>query len=301
MSRKDADNKEEKLKEERDRIQLIVIEGETEEIRTFWLSKKKLKALITMVVATFFTLSFFTLRWFVLREKAKKLSQELASINAQNKHLKAQVAELEKDRKQTLSKLKAKLTIIDKIFKTIGVSAPKGSYVGGGEGGVSIPIENMTEDELAEVLPDISRLIGELKTTPLSYPTYGRFTSKFGLRRDPFTGQLEFHPGIDIANRIGTPVRVTADGVVVRAGWWEGWGRCIVVNHGNGFETLYAHLRKIYVKVGERVKRGQVIGLMGDSGRSTGPHLHYGIIYRGRWINPIRFLEVSSYVRKERS
>ncbi len=130
-------------------------------------------------------------------------------------------------------------------------------------------------------------------TMPLGIPVWGRLTSGFGIRKDPFSGRWRPHYGVDINARYGTKVKATGEGVVVFAGnKGNGYGLYIDINHGNGFVTRYAHLSKIYVRPGQKVKRGQVIGAVGSSGYSTGAHLHYEIIKNGKKINPIFYLGI---------
>ena len=125
---------------------------------------------------------------------------------------------------------------------------------------------------------------------PLSNKQLTRIASGFGLRIHPIFGILKFHSGLDFAAPIGTPVYATGDGEVARVNSQEsGYGRHIVIKHGYGYETLYAHLSKFDVKVKQKVKRGDVIGYVGNSGTSTSPHLHYEVIRNGKQENPIRF------------
>lgn len=131
------------------------------------------------------------------------------------------------------------------------------------------------------------------RATPRGWPVNGRITSGFGQRRDPFEqAEGEFHRGVDIANALGTPINATADGVVRVASWQGGYGRMVMIEHGCGFRTYYGHTSKLLVKPGDRVKRGDVIALMGTSGHSTGYHLHYEIWQNGRVVNPVRFMKV---------
>jgi murein DD-endopeptidase MepM/ murein hydrolase activator NlpD len=141
---------------------------------------------------------------------------------------------------------------------------------------------------------EISQYIDEqrqvFRATPVAWPAVGRVTSAFGQRNDPFSREEgEFHQGIDIANMLGTPIRATADGVVRVASWHGGYGRLIIIDHGRGYRTHYAHNAKILVSVGDRVKRGQIIGYMGTSGHSTGYHVHYEVWHNGRIMNPAKF------------
>ena len=130
----------------------------------------------------------------------------------------------------------------------------------------------------------------ELACTPAIWPTRGWLTSRFGYRIDPFTGLRQLHEGIDIANKIGTPIVSPADGVVARVFKNFGFGLMVEVNHGYGIVTRYAHLSKSYVKVGQRVKRGDRIAAIGNTGRATGPHLHYEVRLNGVPLNPQNYI-----------
>ncbi len=117
----------------------------------------------------------------------------------------------------------------------------------------------------------------------------GFISSYFGERTDPFTGRQEFHKGVDFAGVEGAPVIAVAAGVVTWAGARDGYGTLVEINHGNGFVTRYAHNERVLVKVGETVTRGQTIALMGSTGRSTGPHVHFEVLRNGRQVNPLSF------------
>jgi murein DD-endopeptidase MepM/ murein hydrolase activator NlpD len=123
------------------------------------------------------------------------------------------------------------------------------------------------------------------------------FTSGYGVRSDPFRGGAAKHAGIDLAAPIGTPIYATADGLITEAGYNNGgYGNLIKVDHGRGIETRYAHLSSMAVRVGQRITRGQVIGRMGSTGRSTGSHLHYEVRIDGRAVNPIPFMKSTDYL-----
>jgi murein DD-endopeptidase MepM/ murein hydrolase activator NlpD len=123
------------------------------------------------------------------------------------------------------------------------------------------------------------------------------FTSGFGVRSDPFHAGAAMHPGIDLAGSIGTPIYATADGVVLRAGWNSGgYGNLVEIDHGRGITTRYGHMSAILVAEGEHVTRGEQIGRMGSTGRSTGTHLHYEVRIDGRAVNPIPFMKSTDYV-----
>lgn len=130
----------------------------------------------------------------------------------------------------------------------------------------------------------------ELADAPSLWPVEGRVASGFGVREDPFNGEGAFHTGIDIDAPIGTPVRAAGDGEVAAAGMASGYGREIVLDHGHGMSTVYAHLSAIAVIPGQHVARGEIIGYVGESGRATGPHLHYEVRVHNIPVNPHKYL-----------
>ncbi len=127
--------------------------------------------------------------------------------------------------------------------------------------------------------------------TPRGWPVPGNITSAYGNRKNPFHGGYDFHSGIDISTGSGTPVKATADGVVSFSGWSGGSGNLVALEHGFGYSTFYAHNKRNTVKVGQFVKRGEVIAYAGSTGSSTGPHSHYEIWKDGKHINPMPFME----------
>jgi murein DD-endopeptidase MepM/ murein hydrolase activator NlpD len=129
-----------------------------------------------------------------------------------------------------------------------------------------------------------------LASTPTIAPSLGLITDGFGRRKDPFTGRLAFHRGLDLAARRGTPVKAPADGIVVFAGRNGGLGKTVRISHDFGFTTVYGHLDTISVEPGDEVHRGQQLGLLGNSGRSTGPHLHYEVHVEGKAVNPLYYI-----------
>jgi murein DD-endopeptidase MepM/ murein hydrolase activator NlpD len=130
-----------------------------------------------------------------------------------------------------------------------------------------------------------------LAGAPTLWPIVGPITSSFGERLDPFNGEGAFHSGVDISGTFGEAVRATADGTVEIASMASGYGREILINHGNGIQTLYGHLSGFAVTTGQQVNRGQIIGYVGMTGRSTGPHLHYEVRIHNTPVNPYRYLQ----------
>jgi len=150
-----------------------------------------------------------------------------------------------------------------------------------------IAVTSQSQVELINFLREQKSI---LACTPSIRPTTGWISSGFGYRLSPFTSKREFHKGLDIATMIGTPIVAPADGLVVFAGREGGFGKMITINHGYHLMTRYGHLHKLAVIKGQFVKRGQVIGEVGNTGRCTGPHLHYEVHLNGVPVNPIRYI-----------
>ena len=146
------------------------------------------------------------------------------------------------------------------------------------------------ESRLHDVGASVDKRNALAAATPSIWPAHGWLSSSMGARRDPLTGGADFHPGLDIVGDKGQPVYATAAGRVVHAGYQGAYGNLIVIDHGFGLETRYGHLSKFQVKEGSRVKRGDVIGSVGATGRATGNHLHYEVHANGRLLNPLQLL-----------
>lgn len=148
-------------------------------------------------------------------------------------------------------------------------------------------LEQIRQEELLTTLRDNQ---GFFASTPSIWPTDGWVTSDFGYRRSPFTDRREFHKGIDIAGPPGTPIYATAKGRVLSAGRDGAYGLTVTIDHGSGIVTLYAHMQRINVKTGQDVSRGELIGYIGSTGRTTGPHLHYEVRLNGMPVDPKRYI-----------
>jgi murein DD-endopeptidase MepM/ murein hydrolase activator NlpD len=215
------------------------------------------------------------------------------------------------------SKLEEAVTIsmepLDNMFRDAGMSpedlidAVRAGY--SGQGGPLTPISlstsggTLSSEELRAntILGGLDRMnmyrIAAFKL-PFAMPVKDRFrwTSGFGYRRDPKGAGTRMHEGTDMAGAYGTPIYSTADGVVTHAGWDSGYGRQVTIRHDFGVSTLYGHLSDIDVEVGQRVSRGDQIGDMGNSGRSTGTHLHYEVHLNGKPVNPMTFIKAGKNV-----
>jgi murein DD-endopeptidase MepM/ murein hydrolase activator NlpD len=183
-------------------------------------------------------------------------------------------------------------------LKRLGISPAR---VNGpqGQGGPLESVGNATFKALFNSWKKLDQLQDGVIAVPSDKPvkTDVSFTSGFGVRSDPFHAGAAMHPGIDLAGAYGTPIYATADGTVLRAGWNSGgYGNLVELDHGRGITTRYGHMSAILVHAGEHVTRGQQIGRMGSTGRSTGNHLHYEVRIDGRAVNPIPFMRSTDYV-----
>lgn len=167
---------------------------------------------------------------------------------------------------------------------TPGLSSPENTF------GLLKELLSGLEDRLRSVRTDVDKRNQLAAATPSIWPTHGWLTSTAGNRNDPFTGEKDFHPGLDISADKGDPVYATADGKVVNASPSGNYGNLVVLDHGYGLETRYGHLSAFKVKDGQAVKRGDLIGLVGSTGRATGAHLHYEVRANGRILNPLQLL-----------
>jgi len=146
------------------------------------------------------------------------------------------------------------------------------------------------EARLESVRSGVERQQALAAATPSIWPVVGYLSSMFGTRADPFTGGRDFHPGLDISANAGTPIRATADGTVESAGYAGNYGNAVVIRHGFGISTRYGHMSRIAAHTGLSVKRGEIIGYVGSTGRATSAHLHYEVLLNGQTINPLNLL-----------
>jgi murein DD-endopeptidase MepM/ murein hydrolase activator NlpD len=227
----------------------------------------------------------------------------------QQDHLQQQYQQLQDTVKNTDQRLSSLQSLATEVAMTYGFMYLRTSPFGLRESAVAQepPLDytleefdflakNATTAALASrgprLMPALS--LGEMTFTPTLWPVVGRITANFGERLDPFSGEGAFHTGIDISADYGAGVRAAADGVVIEAGLHSGYGRLVIVDHGFGVATWYAHLSSFTVPNGIHVKRGDIIGYVGVSGRTTGPHVHYEVRINDAPVNPMRYLRFTS-------
>jgi murein DD-endopeptidase MepM/ murein hydrolase activator NlpD len=232
---------------------------------------------------------------------------ELRRLRSQNADLLTKTQAYEKEAAQLQTKVATLQKMVNKLGVMAGLEQSLPDAAVGGVGGVSslesrapavTPSELRTMEDNVSALTEQSARLEEfykdqkvlLASTPSIWPVRGYLSTTFGNRLDPFTSQWDFHSGIDISTPIGTKVVAPADGVVVSVGAKGGYGNAITVNHGYGIMTQYGHLDHYNVRPGQRVRRGDVLAFVGNTGRSTGPHLHYEVWVHDQAQNPIHFI-----------
>jgi murein DD-endopeptidase MepM/ murein hydrolase activator NlpD len=234
----------------------------------------------------------------------KKMESAAADLYVEQMLL---IASLEEKAARDIKKLRAVIASTGIDVDDVVPPPSKIVNVAFAQGGPFIPASSSSAASAAffrhanragSVIDQLAALETAVTRMPLSSPltVSRRQTSGFGVRRDPINGQRANHFGIDFAAAWASPVTATAPGVVVIAGNRSGWGLMVEIDHGNGFVTRYAHMSRISVKAGERVALHQKVGELGNSGRSTGPHVHYEVLHRGKHRNPRRFIEAGRYV-----
>lgn len=258
------------------------------------------------VVLTIGILAHFAHLNFLQKQELEEYKNTRAANEQKIKELE-KIAESNQQQLAYLSKLEDQVRM---QLEKNGSSLPPKSTLNAA-GGMGGPVENFSpitmvmEKEMsisseAEVRrQDLEKLLTVIKndnhrreSTPNIWPTVGgELTSRFGGRRNPFDGySSDWHPGIDIANDYGAPIYAGASGYVEQSGWFGGYGRYVKINHDYGYQTAYGHMSSIAVREGEYVKKGQLVGTVGSSGYSTGPHLHYEVLLNGEQVDPLQLM-----------
>ncbi len=235
----------------------------------------------------------------LLNKKTQQQELEKQLLLTQIVNLKGQIPialqkESEKNSAQSyIQAIEAKLKNINDYLRKRGLKGFSTKSVGGDANAAGV---KLSDKEVYMAYNDyLTHLVSSVGFTPMGYPRISSMTSSFGFRSDPFnSAHAEFHPGIDFKGSRGDVAKCTANGHVVSAGWNGGYGNCVRVAHANGFETLYGHLSRITVRVGQQLSVGDKVGEVGSTGHSTGTHLHYEVRKDGKPINPVKFLTLNN-------
>jgi murein DD-endopeptidase MepM/ murein hydrolase activator NlpD len=278
----------------------FIVTSERGETRTFTLTSRTIKgiflgfAVVTLVSAFGWGLSVENV---TLRARTLAATSELAMVRQQNQVILANAARQEREQRvlldTALTELKQRTQTIESILSTVGVSVNvKESRASAGG-----PYRSLPEDSIENLTFKVDHYLKTVQSLPLGPPVGGTVSSTFGRRIDPMNGLAAFHEGVDIREARGAKIKAPAAGTVLRSAFDGGYGNFIVLDHGNHFRTRYLHLQKSLVRPGDSVKRGAVIGLVGNTGRSTGAHLHYEVSYRDRPLDPLKFMRIASYIK----
>jgi murein DD-endopeptidase MepM/ murein hydrolase activator NlpD len=212
---------------------------------------------------------------------------------AENARLRSTTADLH----QRLDGISRRMSDFEARTRRLAIVAGLTDPARGGVGGPGIPPEAdwknqsaLLDTRLSMLEKQFSRRSAQIASTPTVWPVRGAVSSGYGLRSDPFTRSSSVHEGIDISTSRGEPVLATADGTVLLSGWAGEYGRAIEIVHNDRYVTLFGHLQETLVKEGQIVRRGDRVGLVGSSGRSTAPHLHYEVRVDGRPVNPLEYI-----------
>lgn len=284
-----------------------IFQGSTSKLRKIKLPRLYAKIFLTAFLIIIVSFPFITYSYISKSLKLARIDKEKAEQTAHIASLNNTVGEFQRQI-QRLKEFDVKLRIIANIEN----AEETDPFLGvGGLAQASREPWQEKEADLQSMKAELDRLYTEaqfrersfqelysflegkkkqLICTPSIWPVRGWMTSGFGYRVDPFTGLKQFHEGLDIANRMGTPIIAPADGVISRVHDNFGFGLTLEINHGYGITTRYAHLSKAYVNVGQKVKRGERIAAIGNTGRATGPHLHYEVQLNGVNLNPLRYI-----------
>lgn len=269
-------------------------------VKAFYL--KRIKAITAICFALIITL---TVTIFQLNARYKEQAAENSRLNAQvaalQNHISNEAAKMDLISAETDSTSNKALTYIEGIQSKLGkINAYLNKR---GLHGISFKTVKTTKADdkkngYVQLYKKYNRYLDQLTDNiaiiPLGYPRISDFTSLFGHRSNPFNNEGgEFHPGLDFSGKTGDPVRCTASGKVIFSGRAGGYGKCVRIRHTNNLETWYGHLSRITVREGQHVNVGELIGKVGSTGRSTGPHLHYEVRRNGKAVNPKQFLSLN--------
>jgi murein DD-endopeptidase MepM/ murein hydrolase activator NlpD len=249
-----------------------------------------------LIGGTFTTLWVYSFRrnreMNVLAEENRNLRGRTSLLNGRLETIEKQLTEFE-ERTRRLALVAGLTGIHDSGTGGVGgLTSVAADPAASSENGVVEALRRGTvlSSRLALIERRLSTQADQLSLTPTLAPTVGVLTAGFGNRVDPFNGKPEFHTGIDISTPSGNRIVSPANGTIVKVGWENGYGRFVEIAHGYGVNTTYGHLATARVVEGQRVKRGDVIALVGSTGRSTGPHLHYEVRSGGKAVNPLDFI-----------
>jgi murein DD-endopeptidase MepM/ murein hydrolase activator NlpD len=280
-------------------VSTVIIVNKNSDPKTLQVKTKHISRLKHYALGLASVIVLLSLSIVYLRAQNNKQQEEEKQLIAQIVKLKGSIPvpgvkeKKPADAQSYIQSIEGKLQKINDYLKKRGLKGFSTNAVGGND---NADAAKLSDDEAYSLYDEyLNRLVHTVAFTPMGYPHISSLTSYFGYRSDPFnSAHAEFHPGIDFKGTYGDAAKCTANGRVVYAGWLGGYGKCVRVAHMNNYETLYGHLSRITVKVGQDVVVGQKIGEVGSTGHSTGTHLHYEVRKNGKAINPVSFLSLNN-------
>jgi murein DD-endopeptidase MepM/ murein hydrolase activator NlpD len=280
---------------------IIFVPHARAKFRKLKVSHRLLFSLISVITSSLCLSTFFSVQYFTSLSQTHELSKlrhENRELQTANEQFSRSVESL-RGQLHTVEDRTRKLAIIAGIT-TLDESSQGGSGGVRNDESANNPyrddIDKMSfrsrslQKDLAVLEQKFVAQSQLLSSTPSIAPVRGILTDGFGGRSDPFTGEPGQHNAVDISSAIGQPVRAPADGIVIKAEWANGYGNVIYISHGYGYSTRYGHLSSFNARPGQRVKRGDIIGFVGTTGRSTGPHLHYEVRVNNNPVNPLEYI-----------
>ncbi len=272
-----------------DRYTIMLVTAGHKGAKSFSIKKSHIRiAICSFILFAFLSLFSFSTSYIYYKDSSKKTE----SINKLVSTIDLLSQDIDNSRISE-AKLRNKLQGIEEtLLEMQDILQKKGIKKELSIGGEFIPAEKLTLSYVEYMKKDIDDLFNTMVSTPVGTPLTGKINSSFGYRKDPFKKRAGFHSGIDIDANYGQKIVATADGKVTNASWHSSYGKTVIIEHENGYETLFGHLSSITVKEGDQVKVGDVIGKAGSTGRSTGTHLHYEVIKDGKRVNPKNFLSL---------
>lgn len=271
----------------RNRLHLVIARGDGTRTLALTLPRWTMRSAVSVVMASLAGLGFLVADYTAVRATQRANADLVERFTEKHRETLRLRGELETVRAElnTWPSLHAK--VVSPFGKAGGTFEPLPAASGANDVADAVRRATGTLRQIAGVMMRFDKVIAQL---PTQWPVRSAIASEFGMRRDPFTNDREFHQGVDLVAAHGTPVKAPAAGAVALAGNHGGYGLAVIVDHGSGVQTLYGHLSRVSVKNGERVARGQLLGHAGNTGRSTGAHLHYEVTVGGRPVNPRNYL-----------
>ena len=293
-------------------LSLIIVPHTKTSCRTLNFSQKALRALgagsvilvvaLTVVLVDYISMSSVRRKFSVLSEETVEQKALIAGYERSIGELRETIANLESYAKKI--NIMAGLKSPDVLTAPAGLGggpseadlAANGSVYKSGPQVSPVTVQNLSE-KAESIERNLNSLVGyfeseslRLASTPSVLPAAGWLSSRFGHRTDPFTGTWTMHWGVDISTNVGNPIVATADGIVIKVQYDKYLGNSVTISHGNGFTTVYGHMSKFAVKAGKKVKRGEVIGYIGKTGKAAGPHVHYEVWKDGKKVDPSNYI-----------